>query len=115
MARSELSRRVRPNPALLLVALTLAGVGLSSIRFRPKVARGQVAPPMTRARPPEAYPMPPELANVDLLHQPQEAADQKSFGCIQCHAGSHDPHYKDSLRLGCTDCHGGNPATNIKQ
>ena len=32
----------------------------------------------------------------------------KSSGCINCHAGQHDPHFKESVKLGCTDCHGGN-------
>jgi hypothetical protein len=64
---------------------------------------------------PAAYPMPPELVGVDLLRQTTEQAAAKSTGCIACHAGSHDPHFKDTLRLGCTDCHGGCADTPVKE
>ena len=112
MARSEPSRRIRPVPALLLAALVLGGAGLGTLRFRPRVASAQVPPrPAAAPRPTEAYPMPAELAAVDLLHQSDEAAAAKSAGCVQCHRGSHDPHEKASLRLGCVDCHGGDPTT----
>ncbi len=62
-----------------------------------------------------AYPMPAELVGVDLLRQTDEQAAVKSAGCISCHTGSHDPHYKETVRLGCVDCHGGRADTSIKE
>src|SRR5262245_56743743 len=55
----------------------------------------------------DPYPMPPEWVGVDLLKQTAAEARAKSAGCLACHQGARDPHYKDTLRLGCTDCHGG--------
>lgn len=46
----------------------------------------------------------PETLNA----QADELVAAKSQGCIQCHRGQHDPHFKETVRLGCTDCHGGN-------
>ncbi len=57
--------------------------------------------------PADPYPMPPQLANVELMKQTHEEAYAKSVGCIGCHKGIGDPHGKDTLRIGCTDCHGG--------
>ena len=37
----------------------------------------------------------------------QTIAAAKSAGCLTCHQGARDPHFKDTVRLGCTDCHGG--------
>jgi hypothetical protein len=58
--------------------------------------------------------MPLELRGVDLLHQPEGMAAEKSQGCVQCHRDTGDPHDKETVRLGCTDCHGGNPNTSVK-
>jgi hypothetical protein len=63
----------------------------------------------------EPYPMPPELAGIELLKQsPQEAA-AKSNGCVVCHQTAHDPHGKRTLNIGCTDCHGGNADAGVKE
>jgi hypothetical protein len=58
--------------------------------------------------------MPAGLEGVDLLRQTAEEAEQKSAGCLTCHKGAHDPHYKATVRLGCVDCHGGNPDATCK-
>ena len=58
--------------------------------------------------------MPPELVGIDLLGQSAEAAASKSHGCVQCHQGCRDPHFKDTLRLGCVDCHGCDPSASDK-
>ncbi|MBM82435.1 MAG: hypothetical protein CMJ78_17865, partial [Planctomycetaceae bacterium] len=55
----------------------------------------------------EAFPVPPELKGIDLTKQTAQQAHQKSWGCLACHKGSHDPHYSKAINLGCTDCHGG--------
>src|ERR1043165_5319086 len=49
------------------------------------------------------------------IDQSQAAADAKSSGCIQCHAGVEPMHKAAHVVLGCTDCHGGNPARNLKK
>ncbi len=52
----------------------------------------------------------------DLMQQTPEQAAAKSHGCVQCHVGSRDPHFKETVQLGCIDCHGGNPcASDMRQ
>lgn len=54
-----------------------------------------------------AYPhYPPAPAD-----QSQQAAEQKSSGCVSCHTDSDAAtmHVSRSVVLGCTDCHGGDP------
>ncbi len=48
------------------------------------------------------------------MKQTAEQADAKSAGCVVCHTGAKDPHFKDTVRLGCTDCHGGDPCAKDK-
>ncbi|HSQ54111.1 MAG TPA: hypothetical protein VLM40_00070 [Gemmata sp.] len=56
----------------------------------------------------DPFPMPPEMAGVQLMKQTATETQAKSAGCIACHQNVGDPHGKKTLRLGCTDCHGGN-------
>jgi hypothetical protein len=69
------------------------------------VPRSALEPPAESTAGP--FPMPPELVGVDLNKQTSDDVAAKSTSCQVCHAGSKDPHYKDTVRLGCTDCHGG--------
>jgi hypothetical protein len=62
----------------------------------------------------DPYPVPPHLMGVDLSKQSPDDALAKSWGCVACHKDSHDPHYKDTIKIGCTDCHGGNANTTDK-
>lgn len=78
----------------------------------PIAAIGQPQP--TSATVVDPYPMPPELAGVDLLQQTAEVAAAKSAGCVACHQNTCDPHGRDTLHLGCCDCHGGDPTTTVK-
>ena len=55
----------------------------------------------------DPFPMPPDLARVQLMKQTAQEAHAKSAGCMVCHEHTHDPHGKGTLRIGCTDCHGG--------
>jgi len=55
----------------------------------------------------EPFPLPPEMANVNLMRQSDEEAQAKTWGCVQCHQSVGDMHQNESVRLGCTDCHGG--------
>ncbi|MGL4462375.1 MAG: hypothetical protein ACRC1K_09480, partial [Planctomycetia bacterium] len=59
-----------------------------------------------------AYPLPPELVDVQLNKQTDAEIALKSDGCVNCHKNAHDPHYKTTVRLGCTDCHGGDATCN---
>jgi hypothetical protein len=61
------------------------------------------------------FPMPAELAGVDLLRQTPEQAARKSAGCVHCHQNTHDPHFKSTVRLGCVDCHGGDAHATEKE
>src|ERR1043165_4201018 len=65
-------------------------------------------PPNYSVTTPAARPRP------NWIDQSQAAADAKSSGCIQCHAGV-EPMHKNTQNvvLGRTDCHGGNPAPNL--
>ncbi|MFN2622140.1 MAG: hypothetical protein ABR611_04770 [Chthoniobacterales bacterium] len=47
------------------------------------------------------------------IDQSQVAADAKSSGCLQCHAGVEPMHKAAHVVLGCTDCHGGNPGRGL--
>ena len=64
--------------------------------------------------PADPFPMPPELANLELMKQSPAEAYAKSVGCMGCHKGVGDPHGKDTLRIGCTDCHGGDASCGDK-
>ena len=55
-----------------------------------------------------SYPIPPDLASVDLFRQPKEVANAKSASCIQCHGDVGTMHPPNTVVLSCTDCHGGN-------
>jgi hypothetical protein len=65
--------------------------------------------------PSDPFPMPTELLGVKLMEQTAEEAHAKSVGCIGCHQGVKDPHFKETVKLGCTDCHGGDPTCNTKE
>jgi len=58
-----------------------------------------------------SYPLP----TPNWVDQPPAAADKKSRGCLECHAGSEPMHASKNVVLGCTDCHGGNPTPGLKQ
>jgi hypothetical protein len=97
--------------ALILLAIVLLGVRnpWMLVRGQSEVLRTQHSVLGT------PYPLPPELEGIDLLRQTAEEAAAKSTGCLTCHQGEHDPHYKDTLRLGCVDCHGGHAAATSKE
>ena len=57
------------------------------------------------------FPTPVELASTSLPTQTDAEVHAKSWGCVECHKDSHDPHMKSSVKLGCIDCHGGDPCT----
>ncbi len=65
--------------------------------------------------PNDPFPMPPELAGVELMKQTAEQAQAKSGLCVTCHQNTGDPHCKPTLRIGCTDCHGGDPCAATKE
>lgn len=62
----------------------------------------------------DPFPLPPHLVGVDLMKQSDAEALAKSAGCINCHRGCVDPHFKKTVHLGCCDCHGGDPAAAAK-
>lgn len=124
MPQTAPAPRIRAGHALLGIMLVLTAVAsLSLLPARPRVVRAQVPPrqaprPEPRAAenpappPADPYPVPPELRGIDLGKQTAEMAAAKSAGCISCHQGQHEPHFKpETVRLGCVDCHGGDPTT----
>ena len=104
--------RLVPCCSLLLAAALLAGSLALAWRAPHALAQQSRFPPPARG---EAYPLPPELQGVDLLRQTDAEASAKSAGCVTCHDGAHDPHYKQTVRLGCTDCHGGDAHASTKE
>jgi hypothetical protein len=92
-------RRIRAAAGCCLLAAALALVG---------------APPAWLSRAPGQQPAGPP-PQPDLLRQTAEQAAVKSAGCVQCHQGTHDPHFKETLNLGCCDCHGGDPGSTVKE
>jgi len=63
--------------------------------------------------------LPTDLAHAlpqpNWIDQSQAAADLKSRGCLECHAGVEPMHASKNVVLGCTDCHGGNAAPGLMQ
>jgi hypothetical protein len=63
--------------------------------------------------------LPPDLAHAlpqpNWIDQSQAAADLKSRGCLECHAGVEPMHASKNVVLGCTDCHGGNATPGLTQ
>ena len=125
--RSVASQRLRASQALSLAILVLSAVFFGTpSRYDRQEAKAQ-PPPLTPPRPSRQptgpgpatvpFPMPAELANLDLSRQTHGEAAAKSVGCLSCHKGQHEPHGKpETVRLGCIDCHGGNPGTeDLKQ
>jgi hypothetical protein len=55
------------------------------------------------------------LPEPNLIDQSRAAADRKSHGCLECHAGSESMHASPNVVLGCTDCHGGNASPGLLQ
>src|SRR5262249_13662540 len=114
--------RIRASSVLLWLSLLLAITAVTTLSSRrTKVVNAQV--PISRTSPiapPSAasdrYPVPVELRGIDLGKQTAEEAEAKSGGCLSCHQGSHEPHFKpQTVRLGCVDCHGGDPTTLDKR
>src|SRR5262245_44905814 len=98
--------------AILLIGTPLipslhAGGRVRAARYESTPENATVA--MPRAAVAEPFPVPPQLQGLDLLGQTPEEASAKSHGCVRCHAGARDPHFKETVQLGCIDCHGGNP------
>lgn len=117
MARPIIASKIQRLRLSFLFSLIvcLAGVAVA----RPPLFKGKAAPPDPKsvdpnplrgpaAAPPNVpFPFPPELEGVDLNKQTEGDVLAKSANCKTCHTTSHDPHYKDTVRLGCVDCHGG--------
>jgi hypothetical protein len=99
----------------LVVALLVAG---SRGRVVPVISHASAGEPlctMQAAHDTEPFPMPPELASVELMKQSAEDVTRKSAGCIACHQNAGDPHAKETVRLGCVDCHGGDSHATTKE
>ena len=95
------------------VTLGMLGSGKvsSQVTLQDSRQRGQAAAAIP-TDPTIAYPTPTAFDGLDLSSQTPAEAAFKSTGCITCHAGQHDPHFKpETVRLGCTDCHGGDATT----
>jgi len=90
---------------LLLTAAFIALLVVNAVHYAQAPGRPQ---PNWSTDPLDPYPIPPELAGVNLLAQTEADAVAKSTGCVTCHQNVKDPHWKDTIHIGCTDCHGGN-------
>ncbi len=55
------------------------------------------------------------LPPPNWIDQSQAAADTKSRGCLQCHAGIEPMHASPNVVLGCADCHGGNATPDLTE
>lgn len=114
MAPSPARRRIPATYALLLVAALLAFLWLAPIGSTHDAVSQVIGPTGTvstgRTRAPVEV-QPVQIPHGELAMQSGDVVAAKSAGCVQCHAGSHDPHAKSTVRLGCVDCHGGDPTT----
>jgi hypothetical protein len=107
MTRHGASRAGRA--ALVAVAALFLVAGAALLGRRDGEASGQEPPRY------DPYPLPPELRGSDLRGQSADTARAKSAGCLKCHKGARDPHFKETVRLGCCDCHGGDPGAATKE
>lgn len=99
----------------LLLACGIAALLVANIWHDVRAQQNTTRPkPNENTDPFAPFPMPPELVGVNLLAQSASEAGAKSAGCVTCHQGTHDPHYKDTVHLGCVDCHGGCADTTDK-
>ncbi|MFM8271395.1 MAG: hypothetical protein ACKODX_03590 [Gemmata sp.] len=131
LGRARRSVAVRAAVLFLPVALALTVCVAVAYARQPAAPKGPAAKPAgvlpaggTGTRDPknpdwstdpaDPFPMPPHLANVELMKQTHEEAYAKSAGCMGCHKSVGDPHGKDTLRIGCTDCHGGDATSGDK-
>jgi hypothetical protein len=104
MPRPKLAARLGKCSLAVLIVVAIITVMVHALPGRYNRAHGQSA----AAR----RPVP---SDVDLMRQTDEVAAAKSAGCVHCHEGARDPHFKATVRLGCTDCHGGNADTIEKK
>jgi hypothetical protein len=128
LARPRRGAGLRAVAMFLPLACVVAAGGVGAYAHQP--ARPPAAPnplvpaggygirdvrnPEWSTDPADPFPMPPELANVELMKQTAADAYAKSAGCMGCHQNVGDPHGKDTLRIGCTDCHGGDASAADK-
>jgi hypothetical protein len=106
---------VRTLRRSLVAALALAGLVLANLLHDAHAQQATPRPqPAVETDPFAPFPMPQELVGVNLLGQSNDDVARKSSGCLTCHQGARDPHFKDTVRLGCTDCHGGCADTTDK-
>lgn len=99
-----------------MVFVTALGSVLLALLLRPAwvAAWPQDAPELLHPAV-NPYPLPGELAGVDLSRQTAAEAARKNGGCVQCHQNTRDPHFKDTVHLGCVDCHGGDAKAPTKE
>jgi hypothetical protein len=97
----------------LVIAAILAGLVTANLLHDAHAQRPD-ARQAPNTDPNAPFPIPPELVGVNLLGQSADDAAKKSSGCLTCHQGARDPHFKDTVHLGCTDCHGGDAGATDK-
>lgn len=83
--------------------------------LRTRQTTDQTQPSTQPASDKDPFPVPVDLRDLDLSQQTAEEAWAKSWGCVACHEGAHDPHARSTVRIGCTDCHGGNAQCQTKE
>jgi hypothetical protein len=107
MPHAELARFQKHCVILLAGLLLLAAIAWGTYQTPATFGQNAASPATaSRGRQPPVEPA--------LLQQTEEQAAAKSTGCLSCHTGAHDPHYKETVRLGCTDCHGGDAQATTK-
>lgn len=110
----------QPKPRRRRIFLLLGILSLALVQPFLLVSEGQVLrkPSVFQQTQTDPYPLPVEMARLDLMKQSKDEAFAKSAGCIACHEKSHDPHFPpgktQTFHLGCIDCHGGDPSATDK-
>ncbi|HLW67946.1 MAG TPA: hypothetical protein VKS79_21695, partial [Gemmataceae bacterium] len=103
MLGSARFNRIRMAGTVLAGVVALL-VGWLVLPHTGRQAYSQTQTPLDAIAFTEPFPLPPELAGVQLMKQTDAEKLSKSAGCVQCHQTVGDPHRKDTIRLGCTDC-----------
>ncbi len=104
--------KTNPNRPRRCAALAAAGWLASGLALFAQSDGSGPAISVPKELPPNpAVRLPPP----NWIDQSQAAADAKSRGCLQCHAGIEPMHASPNVVLGCTDCHGGNATPDLTE
>src|SRR4029078_12986589 len=82
-----------------VIGLAVAVLAVGVFGAGPALSVPGAAAPQEATSPNVPFPVPPELAGVELNQQSDADVTAKSGACGNCHPKAHDPHYKNTLHI----------------